>query len=151
MLSIRSRVSKSFALVLFVTLAFAEAQARPSSHPILTLTNTEKAQIVRSVLLKELANRKWHGVRTVLLLNNENITPECLPRISNLRFELLDQTQIQIDVAEGEAISYLFIGTIESKGSSVRVSFGQHHESRRSSSGSGTIYEYRKVAGKWSG
>jgi hypothetical protein len=117
----------------------------------LTLNDNDKAQIIRSVLYRELTKLKRLSVPKVLLLDNKHIRPDWLPTILNIEVGLLDQAEIKSSLAADKVISYFFIGEFEIKDQRVRISFGKHEESKRSSSGSGSIYEYRRVSGKWRG
>lgn len=116
-----------------------------------SLTGKDKTQITRSVLQREFAKRKLLNVPRILLLENSNLTSERLPKIPSIQIELIDRAQIMAGRQSGEPISYFFIGEFEIKGKTVRVPFGKRDMSKRSSSGSGSIYEYRRIAGRWRG
>jgi hypothetical protein len=135
------------ALCLLLTLIFLQIGVRGSSKSTLRLSDNDKARIVRSVLRRALG--KHSKVRTIPLLINENVRREWLPIMSNVEFDLFDQPRI-LEVKD-QPVSYFFIDRFEIKGQKVRVWFGKHDQEKRSSSGTGTIYEYARVSGKWRG
>ena len=139
------------ALTCLLIFALLPNKVASSALSTQTLDDNDKAQIVRSVLYRELTKLKQPRFQKLLLLDNENIKSNWLPTIPDIEIELTDQAQINSSRAADKAISYFFIGKFEIKGKRVRVSFGKHEEGKRSSSGSGSIYEYRKVSGKWRG
>ena len=139
------------ALCFLLTSTLLQIDVSASSQPAPALSGSDKCQIVRSVLYKELTKRESSKLQTILLLNNDNVRPECLPVVLKVKIELLDQAHMQSSEDTDKRISYYFIGRFEIKRHRIRVSFGKHEQNKRSSSGTGTIYEYLRVSGKWKG
>jgi hypothetical protein len=115
------------------------------------LTDADKAQIIRSVLNREIGRFKLLTVETILLLNSDGINQDCLPSIPNVEITLINTDEVKAKRAEADEFSYYFFSKLAVQGSKVMVWFGKYDERKRSSSSSGTIYRYRKFSGKWRG
>jgi hypothetical protein len=144
------RLSAVCTLSVLLGLAWSAKAAIPA-RTTLVLTETDKAQIIRSILRRELKRRKQPKGQTVLLLDSPYIKPGWLPTLSNVKIELLNQSEIEARVATNKVVSYFFFGSVQIKNRKVKVSFGQREVAKGRFSGSGIIYEYRRVSGRWRG
>jgi hypothetical protein len=121
-----------------------------ASQP-LRLADADKAQILRSVLRREIRKAKRTDVEAILLLNNNEMNQDWLPSIPNVEITLINADEVKAKRATADEFSYYFFSKLEVQGSKVIVWFGKYDERKRSASSSGTIYQYRKVSGKWRG
>ena len=134
-------LSSILAPILFESSSYA-------SQP-LKLTDADKAQILNSVLRREIGITKRTDVKAILLLKNEIINRAWLPAIPNVEITLINNDEVKARRTTSGKISYYFLGKLEAQGSKVIVELGKQDE--RGSSSSGTVYQYRKVSGKWRG
>jgi hypothetical protein len=98
-----------------------------------------------------MAERKELNRGTVILLKNGSISMDWLPTGTKPEFILLDFDEIRSRVTGDKEVSFFYFNIEEIKGNKVTVHFGEGHEASRSSWGSGLVYTYRKVSGKWRG
>lgn len=118
-----------------------------------TLTNADKAQVIRSILEDRRFDQRSalpDEERLNVYLSTENIARNLVPpKIGNAAI-LLKSPQ-EIEKEKNSLTSYCAFGKFEFKNSTVIVSFYNYW---KNSAGDGfdrgvLEYEYRKVAGKW--
>lgn len=137
--------------VLLLVLASISIGATAYAGYPIKLADADKAEILRSVLRRELGKTRRTEVETILLLNNENIKQDWLPAIPNVRFALINADEIKAQRATASGVSFYFISKLEAQGLRVIVKCGKADEHKRGSSSSGSVYQYRKVSGRWRG
>jgi hypothetical protein len=140
-----TNMKKVFLLIflLLVSLNQCFAQQKTTS-----LTNKDKAIIVKSILLKEDFLNRGLGVdetKEIVNLSLENITPEVVPKIPGIKFVLFNQEQIKEKIKT--SFRYYAFGRFGIKGSKVLVDFGNYFPSYSN----GSTYEFKRVKGKWIG
>jgi hypothetical protein len=136
-------------LLVGVSLVVAHAQTRRN----IELTDRDKAQILKSILLsQDLLDRglRLGEVRGIIYLSTDNIAPELVPRIRDIRFMLLSPNNESRWPQSG--ISLFEFSAFAVNGSKVTVSLTVTWFSRSNRhSYVRTTYEFRKSAGKWVG
>lgn len=151
---------------LIVSTTIAQEQNPANDAP--SVSNNDKAQIIQSMILRELSlsdedrtrivkpnprridpckNSKG-SIRTEYILT-KNIARSLLPKISCINFVLLGPEEIEAKSQEG--IQYLSFDRFEVKGSMVEIHLATVYTRGRFSTLTGVIYEYRKVSGRWRG
>jgi hypothetical protein len=131
--------------VLFVLPVFAQKTA--------SLTNADKAQIIRAILLEsEFAERPDlpDEQKLIVYLSTENISQNLVPGKVGAVKILLKSPQ-QIEKEKKNWLDYRAFGKFARKGSTVIVRFNSY--TRVSQTGEFDLmvqeFEYRKKAGKW--
>lgn len=138
------------------------------SRCVISLTDSDKAQIIGSMLRQMLSISKEDRTRVILVpqkqsasicqnqeieqveyISTDNISESLLPKLPYIRFVLLRPDEIEKKRRIG--ISYLRFDKFEVKGSKVEVRLSNAQIRGRFASSSGMIYYYRKRNGKWRG
>jgi hypothetical protein len=116
------------------------------------LPDRDKADIVKSVLKdSDLENRTLSigEEKDVVPLSLENISPQHVPKLQGLSFDLLTTQEIKEKTQNG--FTYFWFGKFIIKGTMVQVEFGDTSlYARGEEAHSNSVkYEFRKVKGKW--
>jgi hypothetical protein len=140
-----------FGIVLLVGVCLGVANAQ--TERTIQLTQRDKAEIIKSILLwQDFLNRglRIGEVRGIVYLSTENIAPEMVPKIRDVRFMLLSPDEQSHWPQWG--ISLFEFSDFGVKGSKVTLSLtdtwfikSNRHSYVR------ITYEFRKPFGKWVG
>ena len=144
-------LNRFFGMVLLVGVCLVVANAQ--TERTIQLTQRDKTQIIKSVLLwQDFLDRglRIGEVRGIVYLSTENIAPELVPRIRDVRFMLLSPDEQSNWPQSG--ISLFEFSDFVIKGSKVTLSLidtwfikSNRHSYVR------ITYEFRKSSGKWVG
>jgi hypothetical protein len=160
---------QQLALAVALTLVMASEanpQAQSRTREALSITDNDKAQIIQSVLMRELSLSNEDRTRIIKpaprridpcmnsegstrteYISSKNIIASLLPKISCINFVLLGPEELESKSQEG--IQYLVFDKFEVKGSKVEVNLATVHAKGKFFSTAGVAYEFRKVSGRW--
>jgi hypothetical protein len=132
----------------------------------ITLTNEDRAEIVRDVLTREITRRREEeskyrtlkkGEKTgelQIILSTLNIEPELVPKLTDVKFILMKPDEIETRMKLEGRVHYLAFGEFRVEGSKVIVTLLDNNWSRRARafvSSKSSRYEYSQANGKWAG
>jgi len=145
----------------------ATSQAQSRARASLSVTDSDKARIIQSMLMNELSlsgedrtkivkpgrsinpcKNSESTVRTEYI-SSKNINAVLLSKISRINFIILGPEEIERKSQEG--IQYSTFDKFEVKGLKVEVRLATVHKKGTFFSMSGVTYEFRKVSGRWIG
>lgn len=141
----------SFLLVLLVA---PLAKVSVCEGKDIQLTDKDKAQIIKTILLEIDFLRRGLRVgerKDVVYLSTENISAALVPEIHGINLVLVNPEEVEEKAKNGFA--YYAFGEFKVKGSKVLISFGEtwRNDRARALSYRTTNYEYRMMSGRWKG
>ncbi|HEV2912569.1 MAG TPA: hypothetical protein VGX92_04565 [Pyrinomonadaceae bacterium] len=141
-------------LVLYALMLSSASQANAQEMMSTRLSNSEKSEIIESVLQQELSSQQAE-FDSAKILSSENIEFIEPSQISEYGFILLSGAQIE-ERKKKEVIDYVVFRRIEVKGNIIIVSLSRMREGSacfnpKFSSGKNFIYEYHWKSGNWIG
>ncbi len=159
--------NRLFILLIMVgfVMPFLSLYTRANEDDI-TLTNKDRAEIVRDVLTREITRRREEeskyrtlkkGEKTgelQIILSTLNIEPELVPKLTDVKFILMKPDEIETRMKLGGRVQYLALSEFSVEGSKVIVTLLDNNWSRRARafvSSKSSRYEYSQANGKWTG
>ena len=122
------------------------------------VTENDKAEIVRTAFMDAISSNSGLLMREQreggIIVSTRNIKPEWLNGISNVKVELMSQSQIQQEANHEGDFLYVSFPYFRVKGLCVAVEVANTWAVGKNSkfvylSGGGNRYEFRKQSGKW--
>ncbi len=122
------------------------------------LTDTDRAEIVRELIKLILGKPEYITNQNTdkIILSNANINPTWLPADQKPRITVMTRLQIQDRTEKTGELQYFTVSKMTQRGRCVAVSMldnltvkGQLEDANMA--GGGTVYEFRKVDGRWIG
>ena len=137
-------------LIPFVSLDHANGIAKTKRNSI-HLTQKDKAQIIESVLRQELSKKDFPKSETYLFLKDPILPSELVPAIYKDKIEMIEPEEVRAREDRKERVLILFFNEFKARRGKVIVDFGRSYSAPNYRNEEGTIYEYRKVGGRWRG
>ncbi len=139
-------------ITLFVfTMISSPVTNAKNRRQVLRLTPKDKAQIIESILRKELSKKDFAKLEKFVFLSNELFPSELIPAIYQDKIELIEQEVARKRAKEKEGVWVFSFHEFKVKGAKVIIEFGHTQAYEKSFNSEATTYEYKKVSGKWIG
>src|SRR5688572_6198610 len=108
------------ALILFSGAASLSADAQ-NRRKLLRISQRDRAQIIESVLRKELSQKEFANVEKFLFVSNEFFSTELIPAIYRNKIEMIEQEEVRAKAKDKAGVLAFSFRDFKVKGSKVIV------------------------------